>query len=66
MEPRLAELRTRSWELCPRIPALVSVSKIESLEAVYKRLATYGYWEDALQLIEEFFPKETFIWRLEQ
>ena len=65
MDPRVEELRTRSWELRPRVTALLSATKIETVEAVYKKLASYRYWKDTIHLIEDIFPEETFIWSLE-
>ena len=66
MDPRVEELRMRSWELRPRVTALLSASKIETVEAVYKTLASYKYWKDTTYLIEDLFPEETFIWSLER
>lgn len=66
MDPRLKDLRVRSWKLRPRIAALLSATKIETIEAVYKNITSCEDWKDTLYLIEELFPEETFIWRLEQ
>ena len=66
MDPRVEELRIRSWELHPRVTALLSATKIETVEGVYKSLAPYKYGKAVIHLIEDLFPEETFIWRLEQ
>ena len=71
MDPRLNKLREYQIAVGTRIPAIEMMQTVEQAVELYKRYVSdpryhYRSYVNICKKIEELFPEETFIWRLEQ
>lgn len=72
MDPRLDKLREYQIGIGARIPAIEVMQTVEQAIELYKKYVSdpdhypHESYKNIHKKIEELFPEETFIWRLEQ
>ena len=72
MDPRIDKLREYQIGIGTRIPAIEVMQTVEQAIELYKKYVSDPYfypheiYKNISKKIEELFPEEIFIWRLEQ